>query len=117
VGWEFLTRGAVAGISVVLGTASWFAGLQIGPGPTPYPGAAWYLFIVAIAGLLVSIVEGGLSWTGLGGLYVGQLLGLGFQVFLGHPRLEGEPLGWQPLFSLSFMLAAALGGNTRCLPR
>lgn len=103
-----MNRGMVGLVSVLLGAAGWAVGLQIGPGPTPF--GAWYLLIVAAVGFDVALVEGDVSWTGLVGLYTGQVIALGLQALLAPTDFIDEPLAWLPVYTLSFMPAAALGG-------
>jgi hypothetical protein len=105
-----LHQGTVGILSVLLGATSWLVGLRFGPGPTPIAGGAGYLLVLAGAGCVVALIEGELGWTGLAGLYAGQLVAFGVQAVLSHGELTGEPIGWQPFFILSFMLAAVLGG-------
>jgi hypothetical protein len=105
-----LRKGTVVIIAVLLGAVSWLVGLLVGSGPTPIAGGAGYLLVLAGAGCVVAVVEGELGWTGLAGLYAGQLIAFGLQAALSHGELTGEPIGWQPFFILSFMLAAVLGG-------
>ena len=105
-----LGRVTVAVVSVLLGIACWFLGLVVRPGPTPLAGGAYYILILATAGFVVAILERGLSWTSLAGLYAGQLIAFGVRALFGHIDRGDEPVWWQPIFILSFILAAALGG-------
>jgi hypothetical protein len=104
-----LNRRAIAFTSGALGLAAWLAGRGVGSGPTPIEAGWRYLVIMAIAGSLLALAERNVSGTGWVGLYAGQVTAFGAQVLLGYGP-EGDTRPWVPLFLLSFMLAAAVGG-------
>jgi hypothetical protein len=104
-----LNRRGVAFLSMGLGMGGWCLGLRFGPGPTALNAGALYLVALGAAGLVVGFLEGEVSWEGLLGLYLGQVLALGGQVLLGFDSPEPEALLWEPLFILSVTLAAAVG--------
>ena len=110
-GWDngSLSRRAIAITSGALGLAAWLAGLRVGPGPTPIEAGWRYLVIMGIAGCVLALAERNVSETGLIGLYAGQITAFGVQAFLGYGH-QGDARLWAPLFLLSFMLAAAVGG-------
>ena len=101
-----------------IGSLCWVLGAQ-GPGPSALASGKWYLVILFAAGIVVGILERELSWTGLAGLFAGQVAAL-----LVHAAMDDAlrpNLAWQPLFILSVTLAAAvgagLGGLVRGRPR
>jgi hypothetical protein len=100
----------VALLSALVGMACWWVGLRIRPGETPLDGGPVYLFVLGGAGLLVSLLEGRLSWAGLLGLYGGQVAAMGSQAILGDWQPEIGILAWQPVFIVSVTLVAAVGG-------
>jgi hypothetical protein len=110
-GWDngSLSRRAVAFTAGALGLAAWLAGGGLGPGPTPIEAGWRYLVIMGVAGAVLALAERNVSGTGWIGLYAGQVMAFGAQALLGHgPGGDARP--WVPLFLLSFMLAAAVGG-------
>ena len=104
-----LNRRAIAITSGVLGLAAWLAGQAVGPGPTPVEAGWRYLVIMGIAGFALALAERNVSATGWIGLYAGQVMAFGAQALLAYGP-EGDARPWVPLFLLSFMLAAAVGG-------
>jgi len=104
-----LNRRAIAFTSGVLGLAAWLAGLGVGPGPTPIEAGWRYLVIMGIAGSVLALAERNVSGTGWIGLYAGQVTAFATQALLGYGPPDDARL-WAPLFLLSFMLAAAVGG-------
>jgi hypothetical protein len=98
-----------------VGAAAWLLGVSVGPGPSALAAGKWYLVILFAAGLAVGAVERGLTWTGLAGLFAGQVAAL-----LAHAALEEAmrpDLAWQPFFILSVTLAGAVGAAVAGLAR
>lgn len=104
-----LNRRAIAFTSGALGLAGWLAGLAVGPGPTPVEAGWRYLVIMGIAGAVLALAERNVSGTGWIGLYAGQVTAFAAQALVGYGPRDDARL-WVPLFLLSFMLAAAVGG-------
>lgn len=92
-----------------LGIAAWLVPTLLGPGPTAAQAGVLYLVSLGVAGFLVALLDRELSWTSLASLYGGQIVVLGVWAALGNPTGD-EPILLQPLFVLSFSMAAVLGG-------
>ena len=108
-------RVLVAAAACLLGTALWI-GLST-RGGSPLDSGGRLLASLLAAGFAVALIEGELSWTGLFGLFLGQIGAIYGQAFYREPGPDAYPLTLEMLFLLSYNLAAAIGGAAGALLR
>src|SRR5688572_22439625 len=97
-------------VAFALGVAVWLGLSVLSPDVSPLDSGVRLLLASGIAGFLISLVEGEITWDGLLALYVGQITALTGLAFFTTTPPDAPPLPLQLLFLVCFNLAAAAGG-------
>jgi len=92
-----------------VGHALWASWAYLPGKGSPWNGGAPYLGSLFVAGLILGALDPVDLWPGPAGLYLGQALAMGAQVFFGLAPKSGEPLPFRFLFLVSLTLAAVFG--------
>lgn len=102
-------RYIVLGLGMFVGHALWASWAYLPGRGSPWNGGAPYLGSLFVAGLILGALDPLELWPGPAGLYLGQALAMGAQVFFGLAGKSPEPLPFRFLFLVSLTLSAVLG--------
>jgi hypothetical protein len=97
-------------VAFALGVAVWLGLSVLSPDVSPLDSGVRLLLASGIAGFLIALVEGEITWDSLLALYVGQITSLTGLAFFTTTPPDAPPLPLQLLFLVCFNLAAAAGG-------